>query len=77
VYAKYKGTASNHDKVIANVVSDLLDGTKRVAGWDDGHKVVEAIRMIYSSQERNGGRITVRQMAQQVPPLLPEEEPVV
>jgi len=77
VYAKYKGTASNHDKVIANVVADILDGTKRVAGWEDGHKVVEAIRMIYSSQERNGGRITVRQMAPQVPPLLPEEEPVV
>ena len=76
VYAKYKGTASNHDKVIANVVADILDGTKRVAGWEDGHKVVEAIRMIYSSQERNGGRITVRQMAPPVSALPPEEEPV-
>jgi predicted dehydrogenase len=61
-YTKYKGTSSNHDKVIADVVSDLLDGTKKVAGWEDGHKVVEAIRMIYRSQERNGGRITVSQM---------------
>jgi hypothetical protein len=48
--------------VIAEVVADLLDGKKRVAGWADGHKVVEAIRMIYRSQERNGGRITVSQM---------------
>jgi predicted dehydrogenase len=78
-YAKYKGTASNHDKVIADVVADFLDGKKRVAGWEDGHKVVEAIRMIYRSQERNGGRITVSQMAVVNPdssriPL--EEEPV-
>jgi predicted dehydrogenase len=61
-YNKYKGTSSNHDKVIADVVADFLDGKKRVAGWEDGHKVVEAIRMIYRSQERNGGRITVSQM---------------
>jgi predicted dehydrogenase len=76
IYTKYKGTASNHDKVIANVVADFLDGGKHVAGWEDGHKVVEAIRMIYSSQDRNGGRVTVGQMAPQVPPLPPEEEPV-
>jgi predicted dehydrogenase len=63
-YVKYKGTSSNHDKVIADVIADFLDGKKRVAGWEDGHKVVEAIRMIYSSQERNGGRITVNQMNQ-------------
>jgi predicted dehydrogenase len=61
-YNKYKGTSSNHDKVISDVVADFLDGKKRVAGWEDGHKVVEAIRMIYRSQERNGGRITISQM---------------
>jgi len=60
-YTKYKGTSSNHDKVIADVVADFLDGKKRVAGWEDGHKVIEAIRMIYRSQERNGERITVSQ----------------
>jgi UDP-N-acetyl-2-amino-2-deoxyglucuronate dehydrogenase len=61
-YAKYKGTSSNHDKVIADVVADFLDGKKSVAGWQDGHKVVEAIRMIYRSQERNGERITISQL---------------
>jgi len=60
-YTKYKGTSSNHDKVIADVVADFLDGKKRVAGWEDGHRVIEAIRMIYRSQERNGERITVSQ----------------
>lgn len=79
IYAKYKGTASNHDKVISEVVADLLDGKKRVAGWEDGHKVVEAIRMIYRSQERNGGRITVSQMTEgkaEESPTPPEEETV-
>jgi len=78
-YTKYKGTSSNHDKLIAEVVSDLLDGKKRVAGWNDGHKVVEAIRMIYRSQELNGGRITVSQMTEgktQGTPVPPEEEVV-
>jgi predicted dehydrogenase len=78
-YTKYKGTSSNHDKVLADVVADFLDGKKRVAGWEDGHKVVEAIRMIYRSQERNGGRITVSQMnggnAQDSP--IPAEEEIV
>ena len=61
-YAKYKGTSSNHNKVIAEVVADLLDGKKRVAGWESGHRVVEAIQMIYRSQYRNGERITTLQM---------------
>jgi len=79
VYTKYKGTSSNHDKVIADVIADFLGGKKRVAGWEDGHKVVEAIRMIYRSQEQNGGRITVSQMTEGKPeelPTLPGEEPV-
>ena len=53
--------------MIADVVADFLGGKKRVAGWEDGHKVVEAIRMIYRSQERNGGRITVSQMTEGKP----------
>ena len=61
-YAKYKGTSSNHDKVIADVVADLLDGKQRMAGWKDGHRVVEAIQMIYRSQYRNGVRVTTLQM---------------
>ena len=61
-YTKYKGTSSNHDKLIAEVVADLLDGKKRVAGWESGHRVVEAIQMIYRSQYRNGERITTLQM---------------
>jgi predicted dehydrogenase len=66
VYSKYKGTSSNHDKVIREVVADFLDGKKRVAGWEAGHKVVEAIRMIYRSQERNGERITAIQITDEV-----------
>lgn len=61
-YAKYKGTSSNHDKVIKEVVEDLLDGQTRVARWESGHRVVEAIQMIYRSQYRNGERITTLQM---------------
>ena len=66
-YTKYKGTSSNHDKVITEVVADFLDAKKRVAGWEDGHKVIEAIRMIYRSQERNGERITATQIADEGP----------
>jgi len=67
IYTKYKGTASNHDKLIREVVADFLDGKKSVAGWEDGHKVVEAIRMIYRSQERNGERITAIQITDEGP----------
>ena len=63
-YTKYKGTSSNHDKVISEVVADLLDGKKRVAGWESGHRVVEAIQMIYRSQYRNGERITTLQLTE-------------
>lgn len=66
-YTKYKGTSSNHDKVISEVVADFLDGRKRVAGWADGHRVVEAIRMIYRSQEKNGERITAIQITDEGP----------
>lgn len=72
-YTKYKGTASNHDKVIAEVVADFLDGKKRVAGWEDGHRVVEAIQMIYRSQHRNGERITTLQMTENNKPAVSEE----
>ena len=64
-YAKYKGTSSNHDKVIAEVVADLLDGKKMVAGWESGHRVVEAIQMIYRSQYRNGERVTTLEMTEE------------
>jgi UDP-N-acetyl-2-amino-2-deoxyglucuronate dehydrogenase len=53
-YSSYSGSASNHDKVISDVIATLTHRVPRVPGWDDGHRVVKAIQMIYESQARNG-----------------------
>jgi hypothetical protein len=53
-YSSYSGSASNHDKVIADVIATLRHRVPRVPGWDDGHRVVKAIQMIYQSQAKKG-----------------------
>jgi UDP-N-acetyl-2-amino-2-deoxyglucuronate dehydrogenase len=57
-YSSYSGSASNHDKVIADVIATLTHRVPRVPGWDDGHRVVKAIQMIYQSQARKGEGVT-------------------
>lgn len=44
---KYQGTASNHDKVISDVVSKLLHERHNVVEGDEGIKTIRAIEMIY------------------------------
>jgi UDP-N-acetyl-2-amino-2-deoxyglucuronate dehydrogenase len=57
-YSSYSGSASNHDKVIADVVATLTGRVPRTPGWDDGHRVVKAIQMIYRSQANDGAVVT-------------------
>ncbi|SNB45052.1 Gfo/Idh/MocA family protein [Geobacter sp. DSM 9736] len=46
-YGKYQGTSSNHDKVVANVVSKLLNERHHVVEGDEGIMSIRAIEMIY------------------------------
>jgi UDP-N-acetyl-2-amino-2-deoxyglucuronate dehydrogenase len=46
-YGKYQGTSSNHDKVINEVVNDLLYGRNNSVNGDEGIKTVQAIELIY------------------------------
>jgi predicted dehydrogenase len=48
---KYQGTSSNHDKVINEVVADLLFERHNTVEGDEGIKTISAIEMIYGSQE--------------------------
>jgi UDP-N-acetyl-2-amino-2-deoxyglucuronate dehydrogenase len=50
-YGKYQGTSSNHDKVINEVVSDLLYERHNTVEGDEGIKTIRAIEMIYANQE--------------------------
>jgi UDP-N-acetyl-2-amino-2-deoxyglucuronate dehydrogenase len=46
-YGKYQGTSSNHDKVINDVVRDLLFERHNVVEGDEGMKTIKAIELIY------------------------------
>jgi predicted dehydrogenase len=48
-YGKYQGTSSNHDKVIKEVINELLSGQKKVVHGDEGVKSVRAIELIYQN----------------------------
>jgi UDP-N-acetyl-2-amino-2-deoxyglucuronate dehydrogenase len=50
-YGKYQGTSSNHDKVINEVVTDLLYERHNTVEGDEGIKTIRAIEMIYANQE--------------------------
>jgi len=47
IYDKYKGTSSNHDKVIDGVISKMLKESNDVVEGYEGIKTVEAIEKIY------------------------------
>jgi predicted dehydrogenase len=46
-YGNYQGTSSNHDKVISDVVADLLQGHHNTVDGQAGLKTVHAIELIY------------------------------
>lgn len=46
-YGKYQGTSSNHDKVIQEVINEIVSNQKRVVHGDEGVKTVQAIELIY------------------------------
>ncbi len=51
-YGKYQGTSSNHDKVVHDVVAELLNERHNVVEGDEGMKTIEAIEMIYKNASR-------------------------
>jgi predicted dehydrogenase len=48
-YGKYQGSSSNHDKVMRDVVTDLLHQRHDVVEGDEGMKTITAIERIYQS----------------------------
>jgi UDP-N-acetyl-2-amino-2-deoxyglucuronate dehydrogenase len=46
-YGKYQGSSSNHDKVINDVVGDLLHERQHTVQGDEGLKTIKAIELIY------------------------------
>lgn len=51
-YGKYQGTSSNHDKVIAALISELRTGHGNMVEGYEGLKTIDAIEKIYSEIER-------------------------
>lgn len=51
-YGKYQGTSSNHDKVVHDVVAELLNERHNVVEGDEGMKTIEAIELIYKNAKR-------------------------
>ena len=50
-YGLYKGSMSNHDKIIENVVDVLLQQKEVMTGAEQGKAVVGIIEMMYQSAE--------------------------
>ncbi len=48
-YGKFEGSSSNHDKVIRDVIEDLVSGGSRVVEGSEGMLTVRAIERIYRS----------------------------
>jgi len=51
-YGKYQGTSSNHDKLMHDVVADLLNERHNVVEGDEGMKTIEAIELIYKNASK-------------------------
>jgi UDP-N-acetyl-2-amino-2-deoxyglucuronate dehydrogenase len=47
LYGKYQGTSSNHDKVMNDVVGDLLHERRHTVQGDEGMKTINAIELLY------------------------------
>jgi UDP-N-acetyl-2-amino-2-deoxyglucuronate dehydrogenase len=46
-YGKYQGTSSNHDRVVDDVIAELLNERHNVVEGDEGMKTIQAIQLIY------------------------------
>ncbi len=46
-YGKYQGTSSNHDKVVQDVIAELLNERHNVVEGDEGMRTISAIEKIY------------------------------
>jgi UDP-N-acetyl-2-amino-2-deoxyglucuronate dehydrogenase len=51
VYATYQGTSSNHHRVIADVVRDVVSGNRAVVDGREGLRTVRAIERIYGNAD--------------------------
>lgn len=51
-YGKYQGTSSNHDKVVNEVVAELLNERHNVVEGDEGIKTIKAIELIYDAAKK-------------------------
>jgi predicted dehydrogenase len=60
VYATYQGTSSNHHRVIADVVRDVVRGNTSVVDGREGLRTVRAIERIYANAEWSGAVIGQR-----------------
>jgi predicted dehydrogenase len=47
-YGKYQGTSSNHDKVIRDLIGDLISGGSSVVDGKEAQRTVRAIELIYA-----------------------------
>lgn len=52
-YGAYKGSMSNHDKVIRNVIEVLQEDKPVMTSAEDGRKVIEIIEAMYQSAKFN------------------------
>ncbi len=48
-YGTYQGSSSNHDKLINNLISQLIENRRGVVEGEEGLKSIEAIEKIYSN----------------------------
>lgn len=48
VYSHYQGTSSNHDKLINNLISQIIENRKGVVEGPEGLKSIQAIEKIYA-----------------------------
>jgi UDP-N-acetyl-2-amino-2-deoxyglucuronate dehydrogenase len=48
-YGKYQGTSSNHDKVIASIVNEILTGSGQNVEGSEGLRSIDAIEKIYAN----------------------------
>lgn len=49
IYSHYQGTSSNHDKLINNLIGQIIEDRKGVVEGSEGLKSIEVIEKIYSS----------------------------
>ena len=52
-YGKYQGTSSNHDKVMKNVISALLNERHDIVEGTEGIRTIKAIENIYKDIDQN------------------------